>query len=112
MPTALVLTKVTSCTIYSRQIAFHILQSCCKGRINLASALAHGITCIYISAEDLSNFVTKFQWDTAKYPVKQSLRNLTEIISKVCMCIVSVTIMPLLWGRWWQFSCKLPDSGS
>lgn len=34
------------------------------------------------NGQDLSNFVTKFQWDTAKYPVKQSLRNLTEIISK------------------------------
>jgi len=26
--------------------------------------------------------LTKFQWDTAKYPVKQSLRNISEIISK------------------------------
>lgn len=34
------------------------------------------------NGQDLSNFVTKFQWDTAKYPTKQSLRNLTEIISK------------------------------
>ena len=37
--------------------------------------------------EDLSNFVTKFQWDIAKYPIKQSLRNLTEIISKVCLVV-------------------------
>lgn len=34
------------------------------------------------NGQDLSNFVTKFQWDSAKYPIKQSLRNLTEIISK------------------------------
>ncbi|XP_074616107.1 V-type proton ATPase subunit C-like [Acropora palmata] len=34
------------------------------------------------NGQELSNFVTKFQWDTAKYPIKQSLRNLTEIISK------------------------------
>ncbi|KRX65364.1 V-type proton ATPase subunit C [Trichinella sp. T9] len=32
--------------------------------------------------EDISHYVTKFQWDTAKYPVKQALRNITEIISK------------------------------
>ncbi|XP_032220773.1 V-type proton ATPase subunit C [Nematostella vectensis] len=34
------------------------------------------------NGHELSNYVTKFQWDSAKYPIKQSLRNLTEIISK------------------------------
>ncbi|XP_031562674.1 V-type proton ATPase subunit C 1-B-like isoform X2 [Actinia tenebrosa] len=34
------------------------------------------------NGQELSNYVTKFQWDTAKYPIKQSLRNITEIISK------------------------------
>ncbi|XP_068722243.1 V-type proton ATPase subunit C-like [Montipora capricornis] len=34
------------------------------------------------NGQDLPSFVTKFQWDSAKYPIKQSLRNLTEIISK------------------------------
>ncbi|CAH3176448.1 unnamed protein product [Porites lobata] len=34
------------------------------------------------NGQELSNYVTKFQWDSAKYPTKQSLRNLTEIISK------------------------------
>lgn len=31
---------------------------------------------------DLSNYITKFQWDMAKYPIKQSLRNIADIISK------------------------------
>jgi len=31
---------------------------------------------------DLATFLTRFQWDMAKYPIKQSLRNLTDIISK------------------------------
>lgn len=31
---------------------------------------------------DLANYITRFQWDMAKYPVKQSLRNIADIISK------------------------------
>ena len=29
-------------------------------------------------------YVTRFQWDMAKYPIKQSLKNISEIIAKVC----------------------------
>lgn len=32
---------------------------------------------------DLVTYVTRFQWDMAKYPIKQSLKNISEIISKV-----------------------------
>ena len=32
--------------------------------------------------KDLATYLMKFSWDSAKYPVKYSLRNLTEIISK------------------------------
>jgi len=31
---------------------------------------------------DLATYVTQFRWDMAKYPFKQSLKNLSEIISK------------------------------
>ncbi|XP_072417867.1 V-type proton ATPase subunit C 1-A-like isoform X2 [Chiloscyllium punctatum] len=31
---------------------------------------------------DLHRYVTHFQWDMAKYPIKQSLQNLTEVITK------------------------------
>jgi len=31
---------------------------------------------------DLPSYLTKFNWDMAKYPVKQSLRNIADIISK------------------------------
>ncbi|KAK9497880.1 hypothetical protein O3M35_003791 [Rhynocoris fuscipes] len=31
---------------------------------------------------ELSQYITKFQWDMAKYPIKQSLRNIADIISK------------------------------
>ncbi|KRX73818.1 V-type proton ATPase subunit C [Trichinella nativa] len=37
---------------------------------------------LQVQGKDISHYVTKFQWDTAKYPVKQALRNITEIISK------------------------------
>ena len=35
---------------------------------------------------DLATFLTRFQWDMAKYPIKQSLRNLTDIISEYKSC--------------------------
>ncbi|RZF45659.1 hypothetical protein LSTR_LSTR010610 [Laodelphax striatellus] len=31
---------------------------------------------------DLRCYITRFQWDMAKYPIKQSLRNIADIISK------------------------------
>jgi len=37
---------------------------------------------LHANGQDISVYVTKFQWDMAKYPIKQPLRNLTEIISK------------------------------
>lgn len=35
-----------------------------------------------IFAADLATYITRFQWDMAKYPTKQSLRNIADIISK------------------------------
>lgn len=35
------------------------------------------------STVDLVTYITRFQWDMAKYPIKQSLKNISEIISKV-----------------------------
>uniref|UniRef100_A0A673KQN9 V-type proton ATPase subunit C n=1 Tax=Sinocyclocheilus rhinocerous TaxID=307959 RepID=A0A673KQN9_9TELE len=32
---------------------------------------------------DLVTYVTRFHWDMAKYPIKQSLKNISEIMSKV-----------------------------
>ncbi len=41
---------------------------------------------------DLPTYLTRFQWDMAKYPIKQSLRNLTDIISKPSsLCIISTS---------------------
>lgn len=30
----------------------------------------------------MASYITRFQWDMAKYPIKQSLRNIADIISK------------------------------
>ncbi|MCJ8745517.1 hypothetical protein PDJAM_G00131100 [Pangasius djambal] len=40
---------------------------------------------------DLITYITRFQWDMAKYPIKQSLKNISEIISKASLaeCIMS-----------------------
>lgn len=32
---------------------------------------------------DMVTYLTRFQWDLAKYPIKQSLKNIAEIIGKV-----------------------------
>ncbi|XP_054169356.1 V-type proton ATPase subunit C-like [Oppia nitens] len=37
---------------------------------------------IQANGVDLGQYVTKFQWDLAKYPIKQSLKSLQDIISK------------------------------
>lgn len=34
------------------------------------------------NGNDLISYITRFQWDLAKYPTKQSLRNIADIISK------------------------------
>lgn len=44
---------------------------------------------------DLVTYITGFQWDMAKYPIKQSLKNISEIISKVSVAYKNVHI-PLL----------------
>ena len=35
------------------------------------------------NGQDLATYLTRFHWDMAKYPIKQSLKNLTDIISKL-----------------------------
>lgn len=32
--------------------------------------------------DELGTYITQFQWDMAKYPIKQSLRNIADIINK------------------------------
>uniref|UniRef100_A0A8D3BM22 V-type proton ATPase subunit C n=1 Tax=Scophthalmus maximus TaxID=52904 RepID=A0A8D3BM22_SCOMX len=39
------------------------------------------VFCHFFSV-DLVTYITRFQWDMAKYPIKQSLKNISEIISK------------------------------
>ena len=34
---------------------------------------------------DLITYITRFQWDMAKYPIKQSLKNISDIVSKVSL---------------------------
>jgi len=53
---------------------------------------------------DLATYLTKFQWDMAKYPIKQSLKNLSDMIAKqvenpevklVCDLISTVDVIKL-----------------
>lgn len=39
--------------------------------------------CVCLFVVTLPQYLTKFQWDLAKYPIKQSLKNISDIISKV-----------------------------
>jgi len=47
---------------------------------------------------DLATYLTRFQWDMAKYPIKQSLRSLVDTISKY-RYLVSVYVMAPLFAR-------------
>jgi len=42
----------------------------------------HELTFFFGITVDLVQYLTRFQWDMAKYPIKQSLRNIADIISK------------------------------
>lgn len=48
---------------------------------------------------DLVTYITRFQWDMAKYPIKQSLKNISEIVSKVSAMqwrgLVDLLILPM-----------------
>lgn len=44
-----------------------------------------GLLLSFFFLVDLVTYITRFQWDMAKYPIKQSLKNISEIISKVCL---------------------------
>uniref|UniRef100_A0A668A5T0 V-type proton ATPase subunit C n=1 Tax=Myripristis murdjan TaxID=586833 RepID=A0A668A5T0_9TELE len=44
--------------------------------------LANGGTVMVTTQFDLVTYITRFQWDMAKYPIKQSLKNISEIVSK------------------------------
>uniref|UniRef100_A0A914VA14 V-type proton ATPase subunit C n=2 Tax=Plectus sambesii TaxID=2011161 RepID=A0A914VA14_9BILA len=37
---------------------------------------------LLVNGKDITQYITKFSWEAAKYPVKQSLKVLSEIISK------------------------------
>ena len=38
----------------------------------------------------MENFLTRFQWDGAKFPLRQPLPNIVDGISKVCVVIMVV----------------------
>lgn len=46
----------------------------------------------FIVSVDLISYLTKFEWDMAKYPIKQPLKNISEGLAKV------ITLFP-------HFSC-------
>lgn len=54
---------------------------------------------IVVFAVTLPQYLTKFQWDLAKYPIKQSLKNICDIISKVELsgfgfCVFDGSMLP------------------
>lgn len=49
-------------------------------RIHMKINVFMNLLRIYLG--DLPSYITRFQWDMAKYPIKQSLRNIADIISK------------------------------
>jgi hypothetical protein len=44
---------------------------------------------------DLATYMTRFQWDMAKYPIKQSLKNLSDMIAKQVRHMFKVVLITL-----------------
>lgn len=42
----------------------------------------------------MENFLTRFQWDGAKFPLRQPLPNIVDGISKVCACTSLLYLFP------------------
>jgi len=55
----------------------------------------------------LPQYLTKFQWDLAKYPIKQSLKNISDIISKVIQCVLKLCLSYCIITSW--FDCCEPN---
>ena len=53
------------------------------------------VQCVYVLPEDLTSFVTHFEWDMAKYPAKQPLVSIADTLAKVREGPASLTI----WGE-------------
>ena len=45
---------------------------------------------------DLPTYLTRFQWDMAKYPIKQSLKSLSDIISEWCTIVPPSSLVHLV----------------
>ena len=62
-------------------LARMVVSDCCFSMVTLCFS--------FLSSVDPIRYITEFQWDHAKYPTKQSLKNLSEIISKATTHIES-----------------------
>lgn len=58
-----------------------LYQSCLE--YNTSVFLLSILTKFFTILVDLVTYITRFQWDMAKYPIKQSLKSISEIIAKV-----------------------------
>lgn len=67
---------------------YEMIRRCCR----FCCINSHFLCCVLV---DLVTYVTRFQWDMAKYPIKQSLKNISEIVSKA-----SDLIQPFLCEFW------------
>ena len=56
---------------------------------------------------DLVTYVTRYQWDMAKYPIKQSLKNISDIISKVLYFLLA--ILSLAFFHLSYYGCRVCD---
>ena len=57
---------------------------------------------------DLPTYMTRFQWDMAKYPIKQSLKNLSDIIGKDLTWTSSLLIkftLKIIFLCLWNYFC-------
>ncbi|KAK6642373.1 hypothetical protein RUM43_003874 [Polyplax serrata] len=70
--------------IYTMDLIKKLRDSVSLQSSNLCALQALDVPMLYPGCDpgDLPSYITRFQWDMAKYPIKQSLRNIADIISK------------------------------
>lgn len=55
----------------------------CYPNLDLPSAQLIAVLHLFAFAVDLISYLTRFEWDMAKYPIKQPLKNISEALAKV-----------------------------
>ena len=69
---------IVCCSVYSGAAELHDTLPVGHGQVWHVDVL-----CVALCTVELPNYMTHFQWDMAKYPIRQHLKSIADIITKV-----------------------------